>query len=691
MPITVSKPGNPSPSVNLGRDIAGDEGDRSLAFGSDADPGIVLRTANTIFGDPVNFDSENVGHLSLKIQQPNLAFVSANGSTAIPTFRNLTTNDVPAVSAIVNLKGMGPVINVKDSAYGAVGDGVANDRLAFGAAIAAAIAQKVPLYIPAGVYLITMIDPAVNGGNVDQLVISDHLVMFGAGMDCTKLQFGPDFPQYPYDGFVLESNKNVQMIDFEIIGPPTVDTTRNLDGPNPSADTCGLRIKDCSTTANIFCERIKWSQKWHNGIILEQGVGMGTLLTRMIDCDMWCYEQCIAFFGPNGSDRTLHCRNVWFRNSGIPAEDNLGIVRGHTLYFHPNGNLYLEGCRFDVSQRYAIHMHSGETVTTPGVFNRIHNCYFGPGITAGILMSETSPVEWIGGEYRGGGNISVPIALTCIGVNFDPQNSSFVVSNGIGFTKAVGSFIGCNFGNYFRLEPDSGTWLIQDCTAIRGVPIAGGSMQVPIQPIGPCSVTVKGGRFYGGNPATQKATAAISASGGAMVYVRDVLFDGVYGYHPYDGPVQTYDTSTMDIEGCVFDVANGNPALSTDNTSNAGILTGRNNYFKSGLPSISTNVQYLAGRVGLSPTPVSSATSITLDCFNFDRFHVTGTNAINTIVPGSAAATLGFAGEVFLHADAAWSLGSSGNIRPQSTAVRVANEVVHLVYDPVAALWQEVY
>jgi hypothetical protein len=54
MPITVSKPGNPSPSVNLGRDIAGDEGDRSLAFGSDADPGIVLRTANTIFGDPVN-------------------------------------------------------------------------------------------------------------------------------------------------------------------------------------------------------------------------------------------------------------------------------------------------------------------------------------------------------------------------------------------------------------------------------------------------------------------------------------------------------------------------------------------------------------------------------------------------------------------------------------------------------------
>jgi hypothetical protein len=156
-------------------------------------------------------------------------------------------------------------------------------------------------------------------------------------------------------------------------------------------------------------------------------------------------------------------------------------------------------------------------------------------------------------------------------------------------------------------------------------------------------------------------------------------------------PCRFLAASVLDVERCVFDLTGGTAAIKTDSTTSAGALTGRDNFYKNGLPSIATNAQYLAGRVGLVTAAVTAASSITLNCFSYDRFHITGTTTINTIVPGSAGATLGFSGKVFLHADAAWALGSSGNIKARTASARVVGEVVQLVYDPVTAFWYEVY
>jgi hypothetical protein len=683
MSTTPANPANPSPGVDLGRDIVGEFGQvlQAPGGGADVDPTIVLNTDNVVFNSPVTFNTANVGTLSLKSQAPNLVFASPDGTAGVPSFRTLTANDIPSIGSIATLKGVGPVINVKDTAYGAVGDGVANDRAAFGAAIAAAISQNRPIYVPAGTYLLTM----TTG---DRLHVTGNLFILGAGVDCTKLRFGPDSPQFAYDAFGVDANVNLSLIDMEIDGPASVDITKNPG----AAITNMIHVSDCSTEGTIYCDRIKCANKFFNGVIADKGTGTGKLIIKLIDCDMSCYKECVNVSTPLNGDRTLHCRNVIFRNAGIPAADNSGSSIGNTITFHPNGNLYIEGCRFDTSLNYAIDMHTPDGTNSAGIFNRISHCYFSPSVAGGIRMSEVGHVEWIGGEYRGGGNIYVPISLACVGVKFDPQSTTFNLLEGVGFTTPQVNLVGCSFTNFFKMAPAYGVWICQNCTALRGVPNTGGTIQVPIQPTGAAVMYVRGGRYYGGDSATQLASAAVKVSGGAAAYIKDVFFDGIYGLaNANDAPLQVFGASVLDVERCVFDLTGGTAAIKTDSTTSAGALTGRDNFYKNGLPSIATNAQYLAGRVGLVTAAVTAASSITLNCFSYDRFHITGTTTINTIVPGSAGATLGFSGKVFLHADAAWALGSSGNIKARTASARVVGEVVQLVYDPVTAFWYEVY
>lgn len=72
------------------------------------------------------------------------------------------------------------VINVKDGAYGAIGDGSADDTAAFVAAIAAAGAQDT-IYVPKGTYKITS----------ELLFSSDRFRFIGEGINLSILEFTP--------------------------------------------------------------------------------------------------------------------------------------------------------------------------------------------------------------------------------------------------------------------------------------------------------------------------------------------------------------------------------------------------------------------------------------------------------------------------------------------------------------------
>lgn len=73
-----------------------------------------------------------------------------------------------------------------------------------------------------------------------------------------------------------------------------------------------------------------------------------------------------------------------------------------------------------------------------------------------------------------------------------------------------------------------------------------------------------------------------------------------------------------------------------------------------------------------SDTSVNLSTAVT---------HVTGTNTITTITPGS-----GFSGVAWLIADDAFSLGTGGNIA-LARGPYTPGQAVKVVYDPTTATW----
>src|SRR5687767_9318738 len=73
----------------------------------------------------------------------------------------------------------GGIINVKEPAYGAIGNNVADDSNAVDAAIAATSTARRSIYFPPGTYKITRPLATISGGS--------HLRIYGAGAGATQI------------------------------------------------------------------------------------------------------------------------------------------------------------------------------------------------------------------------------------------------------------------------------------------------------------------------------------------------------------------------------------------------------------------------------------------------------------------------------------------------------------------------
>jgi hypothetical protein len=617
------------------------------------------------------------------------------------------------------------VINVKDSPYNAAGNGVTNDLVALQSAAAAAIAAGKPLYLPAGTYLCTF--SGLSGSATAHINVSGALTVLGAGMAQTKIQCGPDSPSagHDYQLWAVGDGVKFHIQDIELAGPASVDTSTNPDqGANGGTGTCptnAILCNDCTTEAYVRMLRVKFSGQWFMAAQQSTGAGLAHLEWDIDDCDFTGYAQCIAFFAPDGADRSLHVRNTRFRQSGIPAALNNGINYGHTVYVHPNCNIDFRNCRWDNSVRYGLHYYSSGGRVYVAKYARLVGCYWGPGITEGLLFADNGCPQMIGGKYEGKGNVTASTQAQFVGVDFNPIGGVVVAAAGGHLV-----FDGCRLGSRFQCNPTAGTYTFTGCASLQGDPLPGslfgtlaarpsassagngaiyyatdtfdtytsnGSAWAQVVGNSPitnqgATVEVVGGRIRG-NLGTAGSNAGITHIAGTTI-VRGVLFDGKFGNVTHDAPIDLNQAASgsVTVDGNTFGATGADPIFANATTP-AGTLRGQGNTFAQGTPNVTTNAQYLAGRAGQAPSTAASASSVTLDVLNYDTFHLTGTAAIATLVPSSAQAQKGYSGTVRLIADGAWSTSSSGNISPRSTAARTVNDVVILTYDPASALWYE--
>ena len=134
-------------------------------------------------------------------------FVSSTGATTATADSFVVSIDGTAVTgAIPRLisDGFGDYISVKD--FGAVGDGVTNDRNALQTAITYATAHNVRLYIPAGTYYVP--------NNATTLSFSGNLSMFGAGMDRSILYYNDNVSSSRRDFFTSTAAGNLDFCDL---------------------------------------------------------------------------------------------------------------------------------------------------------------------------------------------------------------------------------------------------------------------------------------------------------------------------------------------------------------------------------------------------------------------------------------------------------------------------------------------
>ncbi len=104
-------------------------------------------------------------------------------------FLELGINEGAAFRKIIDADTLtlaGNVINVRESTYGALGDDGTNDTSAFNTAVAAARTNNLPLYIPAGTYLVNLVIDGTTNNFTDFVMMGDGFNSILKAYDATK-------------------------------------------------------------------------------------------------------------------------------------------------------------------------------------------------------------------------------------------------------------------------------------------------------------------------------------------------------------------------------------------------------------------------------------------------------------------------------------------------------------------------
>lgn len=313
-------------------------------------------------------------------------------------------------------KVLAPFADVRN--YGAVGNGIADDRIAIQTAIDDCYAAGGGvIYIPPGIYRLTMTTHPDNTAYNVCLMIPSNVHLMGAGIDATTLKLANTSA---YGSVMLSQHfDKANPISNVIISDLTIDGNAANQSGIPTASPCGISSFRQRYT---HIQQVKIKDVYGTG---GSGVQEGFGFDATESADIF-YEGCIAVrtsgntssgFGANGSSN-IHYSNcsAAYMGTGI-ANTGIGLTHNNCAQVqYVNCQAYLNnyiGFNSEVSNRVSYsNCIAGGKASSDANAVFAANAELGNG-TYGFVLNGSSYVQIMGGASRNSAGNGITLANAC--------------------------------------------------------------------------------------------------------------------------------------------------------------------------------------------------------------------------------------------------------------------------------------
>lgn len=583
------------------------------------------------------------------------------------------------------------------------------NRVAFAAAVAAAVSAQKALWIPPGTGFAMISLSAANPNAA--ATFNNDLRLVGSGQGQSRIVVVAE-------NLLTSAARHLLLPGSNSAAPVLLDVediTVDYVGPPPNNNQYGPWI--IKGTPTLQGEKIRLhrvtSTGFPMGIIVQGSTGANSRLIELNHTTLACGYQAIQLYTDNSGtdpyDAVLRVRNSRFEQTfrAITQTDDSGY-NSHIIYIHPSVSVDIEGMvtKAVTTAIGQYHIHINGSPTQPIKFFTISNWRTDqdsttPGFGIALLHARNAlstygvaTLESCNFEYMRG-------AIAMGSKSLSVSNSQFrcrgAVITGSGSATSLHRFSGCHFNNEVTTANDNmivvagvgATWEFLDSTFL----LVTGSGDAITTGTESTNVLVRGCAVH----SVSGATGAFTESARHNMTIDSCVFSGVWGDTILAANFGGDDQGALVLSNNIFRQTSG--AVTRNNRAfNVGNVRGWDNI----VPSNTLGFLAASGSGALVPPRRKSATAVAsaaqLDLtWNHDSFDISGTTTINNIYVGGAATSNRLrGGDLFLIATGAWTLAhnvsGTGNIRMVSGAnlVMAVGQTIHLRADERNNLWYEV-